>query len=70
MAAKKTYTESQMYTGRKITVTRHGKPLEGRISNGGQCSDKQFAFSAPVTNDDPYGVEECVARSAIVSLGK
>lgn len=70
MPAKKTYTESQMYTGRAVTVRRGGKPVVGKISNGGQCSSTQFAFSAPVTATEPYGVEECVARSAIVSLGK
>lgn len=68
--AKKTYTESQMYTGREITVTYRGKAVTGKISNGGQCSSTQFAFSGPRTPEEPYGIEECVARSAIVSLGK
>lgn len=67
---KKTYTESQMYTGRTLTIKRGAGEVTGKISNGGQCSSTQFAFSAPVSATEPYGVEECVARSAIISLGK
>lgn len=66
----KVYTESQMYTGRAITVKYRGGEVTGKISNGGQCSSSQFAFSGPKTPEEPYGIEECVARSAIVSLGK
>lgn len=68
--AKKTYTESQLYTGREVTVTRGSGATKrtevGKVDNGGQCSETQFAYQGPA----PEFEEICVARSAIVSLGK
>lgn len=69
-AKTKVYTESQLYTGRAVTVKRGAVTTTGKVSNGGQCSSTQFAYSGPVDADHPYGDESCVARSAIVSLGK
>lgn len=69
-ATKKTYTDSQLYTGREVTVTRgsgaNKRTETGKVDNGGQCSEAQFAYQGPAPDFD----ETCVARSAIVSLGK
>lgn len=63
-AKKKPITASQLYTGRRVTIQHGDGPLlEGKVSNGGQCGDTQFAFSGD------KGEEDCVARSAIVKLG-
>jgi hypothetical protein len=70
MPAKKSYTDSQLYTGRVVTVTRgsgaNKRQEVGKVDNGGQCSETQFAYQGPAPDFD----ETCVARSAIVSLGK
>ena len=69
-AKTKSYTTSQLYTGREVTVTRGSgtkkRTETGKVDNGGQCSESQFAYQGPA----PMYEEICVARSAIVSLGK
>jgi hypothetical protein len=69
-AKKKAFTATQLYTGRAVTIKSGATTATGKVSNGGQCSETQFAYSGPVDAAHPYGDERCVARSAIVSLGK
>lgn len=59
---KKVFTDSQLYTGRKVTVEYYGRTIKGEVSNGGQCGERQFAFSG----DD--GTETCISKKDIVSL--
>ncbi len=70
MAKAKTYTDSQLYTGREVTVTRgtgaNKRTEVGKVDNGGQCNETSFAYQGPA----PDFEEICMARSAIVSLGK
>lgn len=56
------YTDEMLYTGRKLTVKYEGRELDGEVSNGGQCSSSQFAFSGK------DGTETCIAKRNIVRL--
>lgn len=66
MTAKKvTYTASQLYTGREVTIQRLGHgPETGKVTGGFQCGGDQMGFM----NED--GDEYCVSKSRIISLGR